>query len=304
MARSARGDSGVSEPGKEPAERESAEIVVRLLDDWARTLVQVLEAMTGQKPAFEWRKDLAAPAGSGMGEELLWWEQPFQISPAAKAWVGAPRAVWEHIATLALKAAGFDTAGSSEARNTWYEILGQSLSGMAASIGAHVGREVNCEAGVERAPGPEGRHRAWLCLSFTGSPLEPLVVALSAKLVNLISSPAEIAAEDSGAGPGAVLPKPGAEADSPPARSRTLDLLLDVELPVSISFGKAELPMKEILKLTTGSIVELNRAVNDPVEVLVNHSLIARGEVVVVDGNYGVRIQQIVNRQDRLRSLR
>ena len=49
--------------------------------------------------------------------------------------------------------------------------------------------------------------------------------------------------------------------------------------------------MKDVLKLTTGSIVELNRGVNEPVEVLVNHCLIARGEVVVVEGNYGVRIQ-------------
>ena len=57
-------------------------------------------------------------------------------------------------------------------------------------------------------------------------------------------------------------------------------------------------------KLTTGSIVELNRGVNDQVEVLVNQSLIARGEVVVVEGNYGVRIQEIVSRQDRMRSLR
>jgi flagellar motor switch protein FliN/FliY len=50
--------------------------------------------------------------------------------------------------------------------------------------------------------------------------------------------------------------------------------------------------------------VELNRGVNEPVEVLVNHCLIARGEVVVVEGNYGVRIQQIISRSDRLRSVR
>jgi flagellar motor switch protein FliN/FliY len=82
-----------------------------------------------------------------------------------------------------------------------------------------------------------------------------------------------------------------------------MELLLDVELPVSISFGRTELPLKEVLKLTTGSIVELNRAVNEPVEILVNHCLVARGEVVVVDGNYGVRVQRIVSRQERLRSL-
>src|SRR5262249_62023905 len=93
------------------------------------------------------------------------------------------------------------------------------------------------------------------------------------------------------------------EPDHPPAPP-TMDLLLEVELPVSISFGKTELPMKDVLKLTTGSIIELNRSVSEPVEVLVNHCLIARGEVVVVEGNYGVRIQHIASRQDRLRSLR
>lgn len=82
-----------------------------------------------------------------------------------------------------------------------------------------------------------------------------------------------------------------------------MELLLDVELPVSISFGRTELALKDVLKLTTGSIVELNRSVNEPVDILVNHSLIARGEVVVVDGNYGVRIQRIISRQERLRSL-
>ena len=64
------------------------------------------------------------------------------------------------------------------------------------------------------------------------------------------------------------------------------------------------LPMKDVIKLTTGSIVELNRRVNEPVEVLVNQCLIARGEVVVVEGNYGVRILEIASRQDRIRSLR
>jgi flagellar motor switch protein FliN/FliY len=83
-----------------------------------------------------------------------------------------------------------------------------------------------------------------------------------------------------------------------------MDLLLDVELPVSISFGKTQLPLKDVLKLTTGSIVELNRAITEPVEILVNHCLVARGEVVVVEGNYGIRIKQIASHQDRLRSLR
>ena len=152
------------------------------------------------------------------------------VGTALSVLAGTPKPGWARreprgstSRTLTLKAAGLDAAGSGEARNTWLEILGQSLSGMARSIGARVGREVNCEAGVERAPGPEGRHRAWLGLSFTGSALEPLVVALSAKLVDLISSPAEIGAEGPGAGSAPPLQNPVRKPNpSPRARARSI----------------------------------------------------------------------------------
>jgi flagellar motor switch protein FliN/FliY len=82
-----------------------------------------------------------------------------------------------------------------------------------------------------------------------------------------------------------------------------MDLLLEVELPVNVSFGRSQMRLKDLVKLSTGSIVELNRSVSEPVEVIVNNCVIARGEVVVVEGNYGVRIRQIVSRQERLRTL-
>ena len=102
-----------------------------------------------------------------------------------------------------------------------------------------------------------------------------------------------------------------AEAKAPAARSgpvgvensQTLELLLDVELPVSVSFGRAQLSVKDVIKLTTGSIVELNRNVGEPVEVIVNNCVIARGEVVVVEGNFGVRIQEVISKKERLRTL-
>ena len=86
------------------------------------------------------------------------------------------------------------------------------------------------------------------------------------------------------------------------AASKTPELLLDVPLPVSVSFGKTSLQIREVLKLNTGSVVELDRLVSEPVEVIVNHCVIARGEVVVVDGNYGVRVTHLASREDRLRS--
>ena len=96
------------------------------------------------------------------------------------------------------------------------------------------------------------------------------------------------------------MPTIDVTSNSPPNSSATLELLLDVELPVRVSFGKAQMPLQQVLKWTTGSIVELESAVNEPVDVVVNNCVIARGEVVVVDGNYGVRIQQIVSRAERI----
>ncbi len=277
----------------------------QVVDAWAGGLGQVLESMADQKPEINWRpaagpiEEIGGPAGPGAEAEILWWEQPFQRMPEAMLWVGTPRAAWEYIGGLTLRAAGLETIELGEARNTWFEILGQSLSVMARAIGAEMGREVNCDAGVERAPDPSARQWGLLTLSLPEATLAPLLFTLSPKLRELITNPPEAPAE---------APVPAVLEPVPPPReplpnSRTMELLLDVDLPVSISFGKALLPLKDVLKLTTGSIVELNRGVNDHVEVMVNHSLIARGEVVVVEGNYGVRIQEIASRQDRLRSI-
>ncbi len=82
-----------------------------------------------------------------------------------------------------------------------------------------------------------------------------------------------------------------------------LDLLLDIELPVMVRMGQTEMSLGELLKLTPGSILELNRAADAPVELLVNGKQIAKGEVVVVDGNFAFRITEIESTDTRIRSL-
>jgi flagellar motor switch protein FliN/FliY len=72
-----------------------------------------------------------------------------------------------------------------------------------------------------------------------------------------------------------------------------LKLVMDVELNVSLRFGQRQLPLHEILELTSGSVIELDRMVDEPVELLLDGKLIARGEAVIVDGNYGLRVTEI-----------
>jgi flagellar motor switch protein FliN/FliY len=72
-----------------------------------------------------------------------------------------------------------------------------------------------------------------------------------------------------------------------------MDILLDIELPVTLRFGRRQMSLEDILRLDTGSIIEFDRAVEDRVELLVNDRVVARGEAVTVQGHYGVRILEI-----------
>lgn len=93
---------------------------------------------------------------------------------------------------------------------------------------------------------------------------------------------------------------------SEPARSgeaRNIELLMDVNLPVSIELGRTKMSISDILALGPGSVVELSKLAGEPVDLLVNYKIIARGEVVVVDENFGVRITQLMTPEQRLKAL-
>ncbi|MGA1861745.1 flagellar motor switch protein FliN [Deferribacter thermophilus] len=92
--------------------------------------------------------------------------------------------------------------------------------------------------------------------------------------------------------------------DKESAGSNNIDLLLDVEIPVSVKIGSTKLYLKDILELGPGKIIELEEYAEEPVELLVNNKVIARGEVVVVDGYFGLRIKEIVSKAERIKKLK
>ncbi|WP_366922964.1 flagellar motor switch phosphatase FliY [Metallumcola ferriviriculae] len=94
---------------------------------------------------------------------------------------------------------------------------------------------------------------------------------------------------------------PAAEQDD--EQPRNLDLILDVPLRISVVLGKTKKPIKEVLNLTPGSVVELEKISNEPVDILVNGTLIAHGEVVVINENFGVRLTHIISTRERLNNL-
>jgi flagellar motor switch protein FliN/FliY len=90
----------------------------------------------------------------------------------------------------------------------------------------------------------------------------------------------------------------------PPVLSSGINLLMDVELEVSLRFGCKELPLGEILDLGPGDVVQLDRNVTDPVDLIVGDKIVACGEVVLVNGNFGLRVTEVASPRQRLESIR
>lgn len=85
---------------------------------------------------------------------------------------------------------------------------------------------------------------------------------------------------------------------------RNLDLILDVPVTVSMEVGRTQVPIRTLLQLSQGSVVELDRLAGEPLDVLVNGTLIAHGEVVVVNEKFGIRLTDVISPAERVRKLR
>ena len=75
---------------------------------------------------------------------------------------------------------------------------------------------------------------------------------------------------------------------------KTLDIVLDVKVKVTVQLGSCQLPMREVLELSPGSVIQLNQHASDPVGLYINEKLVAYGEVVVVEDNFGIKITELV----------
>jgi flagellar motor switch protein FliN/FliY len=87
------------------------------------------------------------------------------------------------------------------------------------------------------------------------------------------------------------------------AENKSLDLILDIPLTVTVELGRSKMLINDLLQLGQGSVVELTKLVGEPLEVLINQKLVARGEVVVVNEKFGVRLTDIISPMERVQSL-
>ena len=101
-----------------------------------------------------------------------------------------------------------------------------------------------------------------------------------------------------------VSPKPLKDEGQAASEDVNLEVVLDIPVTLSMEIGRSKLPIRNLLQLNQGSVVELERMVGEPMDVLVNGTLIAHGEVVVVNEKYGIRLTDVISPAERVRKLR
>jgi flagellar motor switch protein FliN/FliY len=182
-------------------------------------------------------------------------------------------------------------------RSGWAELLKEIADAAAGELLASSGKHCKVEKfepttgenQVSRAFRLRSGDRTWTLL--VRDDVRPAQAAAAAKAPAASSGPA---AMTGGAAPALLNPglNPG------------LELLLDIELEASLRFGSREMPLGEILELGPGDVVQLDRHVADPVDLLVGDKIVARGEVVLINGNFGLRVTEVAEPKKRLETIR
>jgi len=171
------------------------------------------------------------------------------------------------------------------------ELLRQ-VAGLAATTLKGLFSETKLEVSPEEPASWQGVDVALLASEASASTL-PLRLRLSSELLASVSSTKPVAS----------TPVAAHETDAAATHEPNFDLLLGVNLNLTLRFGQRVLPLREILDLTSGSVIELDREVQEPADLLLGDKLIARGEVVIVDGNYGIRITEVADARQRIGTL-
>lgn len=257
---------------------------------WASHLTSAIQSLTGDYVrASVTTKDLP-----GTRQDAILWRTAADEAPDAVFVVSSGSEVWKWLGARILAAKAGLENGEENLRRAYGDVLALSAEGIEKELAVISGRRLRLIEGAVTEEIPAGLIKTGVRLSHENQWEGTIQVAWSGAWSEVL---------DAASRGVDLMPHRGTHWRRAAEGSRTLDLLLEVELPVGVSFGRTQMKLRDAVKLTTGSIVELNRSVAEPVEVVINNCVIARGEVVVVEGNYGVKILEIVSREERLRTL-
>jgi flagellar motor switch protein FliN/FliY len=265
------------------------ESISSFFEQWTEEFARAVEMFTGERPALSHKPadEAQTEEWEGKRAEFHWWQQETEGPQKFKVWIGAEEACWSALG-------GGEAGDGNDPKELYQETLGQANQGTAAVLSSSFPTPVRFGNGsVDAPPALASLRLAEINVVFRDKPLPALILALEPGAAQILDGPESAKpSADSEQSPASGIPP----AQAPPM----LDRLLDLQLPVSILLGQTVLPIREALKITSGSLIELDRQLGDYVEVVIHGTVVARGEIVAVRGNYGVRIKEVISRKDRL----
>jgi flagellar motor switch protein FliN len=256
-----------------------------LLDALATNLGESLGAMTGH----------AVRTMPTVGDATVEWQVPIQVGGHAvgTVWLGLSQAGATQLVASILGDATL--VADADIVDTMKELLGQAAS--AHVHGKGKGLELAVEVPVAAVDPVLSDAQHYDLMMGTGEPIR--IVGWGRTVAGLAPEPSRAAIP----APPSAPPPPSVAASLATPPPRNLDVVLDIELPITVRFGETQMTLEGLARLGPGSMIDLARAPDDPVDLLVNGHLVARGQVVVVSGCYGVRVSEVVSPADRIRSL-
>jgi flagellar motor switch protein FliN len=255
----------------------------RLIAAWTRAAQQVFEGLTTVKPELQWKLWETTEDITESSLAVQWWEAHYEGAGELRAWIGVatPAAV-----ELGRLAHALVTAGEKDAESQAVETTIESLSSVFAELLSQETGKALLWKGLERLTEPPKPSMIYATeISLPEGVVLPLLVGFDAELKDRFEQRPQ---------------------QRPPIQKQDTGLgsLSDLELPLRVRFGRTQLALERVLQLQVGSVLELEGSREDPVDLLVNGSLVAKGEVVAVEGYYGVRILEVTGKEQRAAALR
>jgi flagellar motor switch protein FliN/FliY len=263
-------------------------IASTFLEAWSPEFAKSVEMFTGLSVSVQASGEGKPEHNIAEDRSILWQTQTIECGLTGSVWIGAPAATRSALTeTLA------EDAASRE--SLYRELLRQSLEGAAHVLSPGPSQRMVCKKALEDgSPPPDLAEIKTAWINLPGREAAPILVGFQWDFVALM-----LAVEHESAVEQAMAERPAPPKEAAPVSNGLFDRLVDLELPIAVVLGRARVRVQDAIKLTAGSLVELDRRSGDSVEIVVHNAVVARGEVVSVGGNYGVKIREVISRQDR-----
>ena len=254
---------------------------LKFVQHWCKEFARVLEMFTGASATVVCGSTSVAMLDELPSGQYTWWKQTFKSHGTFTTLIGAREDAWSSLGSAMAE-------GAEGTKQLYLEMLGHAQEATATLLGVRLGRAVKPLAGqLEESCTLSSSTIFEIGVTFGAQELPPLLDAVDSGLADMMLAHQEDRTPASGLPAGRIY-------------GSMIDDLLDLQLPLSVALGRSVMPIGDVLKITSGSLIELDTKIGGNVALFVHGKLVARGEVVSVKGNYGVRIKQISSKEERL----